>query len=150
MTAVSFADVSLCLPTVIGNLQAVTPNAERLRDAVLRRRAELDISQAELTAAGGPSNSTMTAIENGRMDKLERVTARKLDRGLRWEPGSARAVFEGTGEAHPVREGMDPQAQADLRATILAAAVDEDTKARLLDVLEGKQPSPPKRGTRPA
>lgn len=75
--------------------------AKRLRDAVLGRRHDLDATQLEIWQAGGPSNTTLGKIENAEIDNLTRTTARKLDKGLAWEPGSARRVWEG-GEATPL------------------------------------------------
>lgn len=75
--------------------------AERLRDAVLARRRDLDATQLEIWQAGGPSNTTLGKIENAEIENLTRTTARKLDKGLEWEQGSARRVWEG-GEATPL------------------------------------------------
>lgn len=44
---------------------------------------------------GGPSNSTLTAIEAARGPAPSRSTLRKLDRGMNWSPGSARRVLLG-------------------------------------------------------
>lgn len=68
----------------------MSSNAQRFGEYVKARRLELDLNQLEVSAAGGPSNSMLTTIENGRLGELTRATARKLDKGLQWEPGSAR------------------------------------------------------------
>lgn len=75
-----------------------TKAAERLAHAVTARRLELELTQLDVWQAGGPSNTTLTAIENAKREVLARTTARKLDRGLRWEDGSARRVWNGDGE----------------------------------------------------
>lgn len=49
----------------------------------------------------GPSNTTLTLIENGRLDDLTPATARKLDAGLDWTNGSALRLW---------REGVEPVA----------------------------------------
>lgn len=70
----------------------------RLAEAVLHRRIELALSQLEVAAAGGPSNTKLTEIENGRLESLTPATAKKLDKGLQWAAGSAMTVWRG-GEA---------------------------------------------------
>lgn len=105
-------DLHLCrLPALSGVCLGLAPdlpivgteeNAKRLARAVQLRRDELDKTQLEVQAAGGPSNTTQTAIENAHITTLTRATAKKLDRGLRWEPGSAQRVWRGAGEAVPV------------------------------------------------
>lgn len=74
-----------------------TKPADRLAFEVKFRRMQLDLNQVDLAAAGGPSNTTMTTIENARLTELTRATARKLDRALRWEAGSAMRVWNGKG-----------------------------------------------------
>lgn len=75
--------------------------ADRLADAVKRRRESLGRRQEQVQAAGGPSNAIMTTVEGGKIDKLTPATARKLDMGLDWVRGSAQAVFDGTGDPIP-------------------------------------------------
>lgn len=74
-----------------------TTAATRLAIAVLERRTDLALSQLEVWQAGGPSNTTLTNIENGRIDTLTNATAKKLDAGLRWEPGTALGLWRGNG-----------------------------------------------------
>lgn len=82
----------------------MSSNADRLAAEVLSRRKELDLTQLDVWQAGGPSNTTLTKIESGGIDDLTRTTARKLDEGLQWERGSARAVWDG-GKPTPLLEG---------------------------------------------
>ena len=84
----------------MGQSEGMSTNADRLAERVRARRAQLDMSQLDVWQAGGPSNTTLTEIENGRLENLTRTTARRLDQGLEWEPGSARRVWEG-GEPSP-------------------------------------------------
>lgn len=77
--------------------------AERLAAAVIERREELDMTQMDAWNAGGPSNTTLTQIENGRLESLTSATARKLDKALRWKQGSAKAVWAG-GAATPEKD----------------------------------------------
>lgn len=115
----------------------MSTNPVRFGQIVKARREELDLNQLEVAAAGGPSNSTMTAIENGRMHDLERATAKKLDKGLQWEPGSARVAWQG-GEPTPllttVRAATSPLES--LRAHIDGAAISNGLRLRLLAVLD--------------
>lgn len=117
----------------------MSTNAQRFGEIVLARRVELDLNQLDVSAAGGPSNSTMTTIENGRLEELTRATAKKLDRGLRWQPGSARDTWNG-GSPIPADTGRayDEDALATLRHHIGAADVDDALRRRLLDVIEGE------------
>ena len=102
-----------------------TAAAGRLGAAVLARRLELDLSQLDAWQSGGPSNSTLTTIENGRLTDLTRNTARKLDAVLRWEAGSARRIWEGTGQARPARPSVGSSDEAALRA-LVAEVCDEN------------------------
>lgn len=61
----------------------------RLADAVRARRDELGLSQVDVWDAGGPSNSTLTEIENARATRIEYRTLRKLDHGLDWARNTA-------------------------------------------------------------
>ena len=78
---------------------------------VLQRREQLGLSQIDVWNKRGPSNSTLTVIENGRMADLTPATAKKLDNGLDWRSGSALALWrDGTtptpvdpGETRPAR-----------------------------------------------
>lgn len=118
----------------------MSTNAQRFGQIVLARRLKLDLNQLEVSAAGGPSNSTLTAIENGRLEELTRATAKKLDRGLRWEPGSARVAWQG-GDPTPLLEATSP-VRDDLGAVrrhISEAAIDDGLRRRLLAVLDDSQ-----------
>lgn len=98
-----------------GRMSTESP-AERLGRFVRERRAELDLTQLEVAGQGGPSNSKLTEIENSRLASLQRQTARKLDAGLKWEPGSARRTWNG-GEPTPL---VHPDVDADQRRELLA------------------------------
>ncbi len=111
----------------------MSTNAARLAAAVAARRDELDKTQLEISAAGGPSNTLLTRIEGGQMATLERQTARKLDRGLRWEPGSARAVWSGEGQPEPARASTLIRYLIEHTRT---ADLAESTRERVLRVLE--------------
>lgn len=110
------------------------PEAVRLGEYVLARRDELQVSQIEVSRAGGPSNTTLTKIESGHLANLERATARKLDKGLGWQPGSARRVWEG-GEPLSIAATSEPRGREWLRGRIDEAEIPAGLRARLLAVL---------------
>ena len=97
---------------------------------VVARRDELDLSQLDVWQSGGPSNTTLTEIENGRIENLTRTTARKLDAGLRWEPGSAKRVWEG-GEPVPAGGSNDG-----LIARVLDSSLPEDLKRHIIETIK--------------
>ena len=114
----------------------MSTKARRLAAAVRHRREELDLTQLDLWLAGGPSNSTLTTIENGRLETLTRTTARKLDACLRWETGSARRVWDKGEEPTPLLPGTTPADSKILREQIESADLAPATKAELLRVLD--------------
>ena len=113
----------------------MSSNAGRLAEAVRKRRAELEMSQLEVQAAGGPSNTWQTLIEGGRLETLTRITARRIDAGLQWEEGSARDVWE----------GGYPRALSQRRLTEAQLAeindLSPELRALVLEALEQKRPS---------
>lgn len=117
----------------------MSTNAQRFGRLVKARREELDLNQLEVHAAGGPSNSTMTKIENGLMESLKRPTARKLDKGLQWAPGSARRLWEG-GEAAPADHHGLTGRELDTMAEVIGSAdLDSAIRAKLLAVLDAER-----------
>jgi hypothetical protein len=71
------------------------PDWEALATAVRARRADLGLSQGGVAAAGGPSDVVISRIENNEEPRPRLDSLRKLDRGLRWEPGSSEAFLAG-------------------------------------------------------
>lgn len=59
------------------------------------RRAELDMTQADVAAAGGPSDLTLRKIERGESERPDFHTLRKLEVALDWAAGSAHVAFYG-------------------------------------------------------
>jgi len=74
----------------------------RLGKAVLERRDELGLTQPQLAAADGPSTTTVGGIENGTARNVTVRTLEKLDAGLRWAKGSARALLAHGAEPIPI------------------------------------------------
>lgn len=83
----------------------MTDDLTNLANHVKARRAQMDWTQLDVYARGGPSNSKLTEIEDARPPSPSRATLRKLDVGLGWAPGSAKACLAG-GEPSV---GSDPQ-----------------------------------------
>ncbi|AII05597.1 helix-turn-helix domain-containing protein [Rhodococcus opacus] len=76
----------------------VTSTRARFGQFVHRRRRLLNLTQDEVTAAGGPSDAAQTRAENGTGPDPSIETLRKLDVALRWAPGSAARTLDG---GHP-------------------------------------------------
>lgn len=115
----------------------MSTNAQRLGEAVRQRRKELDLTQLEVWQSGGPSNTTLTTIENGEATSLVRTTARKLDVGLQWEPGSARRVWDGTGEARPALR-VD-RVDEEFVAAVQRAGISDQLRESILAAIEAEQ-----------
>lgn len=75
----------------------------RLAEAVIRRRAELDVSQEQLYEVGGPAPSTMRLIEGALRTGYRESILVRLERALDWKGGSVRQILAG-GSATPVEE----------------------------------------------
>ena len=123
----------------------MSTNADRLAQAVRARRAQLDLSQLDVWQAGGPSNTTLTEIENGRVEALTRTTAKRLDLGLKWEPGSARRVWEG-GEPAPLRTAPDDLSELEQRVRASTTLTDE-RRAAMLALIEAQRSNQADRGS---
>ena len=68
---------------------------EQLGDAVRHRRKELGLTQADVTARGGPSVETVRAVENKRAGRMGPLSRRALERAIEWEEGSIDALLNG-------------------------------------------------------
>lgn len=79
----------------------------RLARLVVERRNELGMTQADVQAAGGPSQATMYLIEHAGRTRYQARILNSLERVLRWRPGSVRAVLEG-GDPTPIEEAAAP------------------------------------------
>lgn len=71
------------------------PDLDALAHFVRERMDQLSITVDDLTARGGPSDTTMTKILRARPPAPARTTLRKLEVGLGWEQGSAAGILEG-------------------------------------------------------
>ena len=68
----------------------------RLGSLMLRRRGELGLSLTEAARLAGVSRSAWHALEQARRVTALARTFAGVDRALRWVPGTARDLFEGT------------------------------------------------------
>jgi transcriptional regulator with XRE-family HTH domain len=64
-----------------------------LADYAIHRRGELKLRREDVAGRMGMSPKTVERIEEGK--SVQAATLGKLERALRWKPGSARAVLEG-------------------------------------------------------
>lgn len=101
-----------------------TAHGDQLATAVRERRAQLALSMAAAEAAGGPSQPTLVRIESGQSPPLRPITLAKLDRALRWKPGTAARVYAGDTADLVDADRVEPPA--------LTVGVSIDETARLL------------------
>jgi hypothetical protein len=79
---------------------AIGSDWQRVADYVRERRIELDMTQADVQAAGGPSPATQRMIEGALQTSYQPVILARLERALGWGRGSIRAIRSG-GEPVP-------------------------------------------------
>ncbi len=93
---------STLFPTVTTKVTCVTrPDMARFGAIVNKRRRELGLSLDDVAATGGPSQVTVSNIEQGTTNRPHFATFTKLDEVLRWKSGSAARAFDGQ-EPEPV------------------------------------------------
>lgn len=71
------------------------PDWFALGEAVRERRNQLGLAQHDIAKRGGPSTQTMMRIENAHRTRYESRTLSRMELGLGWKPGTARAILEG-------------------------------------------------------
>ena len=80
-----------------GKSGKITPMSwATLGTAVRERRYELGLSQADVTARGGPSVETLRAVEKNRAGRLTDKLRRALERAIDWESGSIDDILDGS------------------------------------------------------
>ncbi|QNG20173.1 helix-turn-helix transcriptional regulator [Rhodococcus triatomae] len=112
----------------------VTSTRARFGQYVYHRRRLLNLTQDEVTAAGGPSDAAQTRAENGTGPDPSIETLRKLDLALRWAPGSAARTLEG-GEPVPLESSESrriPAERPPLRLGPSQIPLDLETLVELL------------------
>lgn len=76
--------------------RAVTDdNWHRLADKVIERRTQLDMTQQDVQAAGGPATATLRNIEGAHQTSYRRAILARLERALGWAPGSVNSILAG-------------------------------------------------------
>ncbi len=94
----------------------MTTRWARLAEAVEARRHALMLSQSELAAQAGISESTVRSIENERREGYRLGTLRELSKALGWTPLSIDLILDG---GDPVEADTDDDGEAgDLRTEI--------------------------------
>ena len=83
----------LALATKVATVSG--PDTARFGAIVNKRRRELGLSLDDVAAAGGPSQVTVSNIEQGSTNRPHFATFGKLDDVLGWTPGSAARTFDG-------------------------------------------------------
>jgi hypothetical protein len=73
---------------------------QRLAAEMENRRQELDLLWQDVADAGGTSVKTLYSVRTDPAAPVTPRTARKIETGLHWEPGSVQAVLDG-GRARP-------------------------------------------------
>lgn len=69
--------------------------ATRLGRLIRERRKSLNLTQADIQAAGGPSTATLRLIEGGKHTDFRPSTSQPLEKALHWAPGSIAAILAG-------------------------------------------------------
>lgn len=114
----------------------MSSNAERFGQIVLARRTALGLTQLEVAAANGPSNTKQTEIESGSLVNLLPNMEKKVDAGLQWEKGSARRTWLG-GDPVPLESlGSDYAARL---AEIERSNISDSTKSWLVEKLRAER-----------
>lgn len=70
-------------------------NWERLGEAIRARRAQLGLTQQDVSRSGGPSDFTLSAIEQGTPRTYHQRTKMALERVLRWKSGAVESILAG-------------------------------------------------------
>lgn len=123
------------------------PVWENLGQAVRRRRAYLGLSQADVTAAGGPSDQTLRKLEAGDHGPYRPRTLAALERVLRWKPGAVEAIllgeFPGNWElSYTAVDTAQASDTASASVTPRAIAARDRAVTALLDYADALQEAP--------
>lgn len=119
----------------------MSAKSTRFGQIVLERRHELGLTQDDVTARGGPSDTLLSQIEAGQWVVGSPSTFKKLDKALDWKDGSARLAFnEGEAlpmEGAPLSPAPDPTAVSALATLADLAMLREELLGRI-ERLEAK------------
>jgi transcriptional regulator with XRE-family HTH domain len=121
--------------------------AQRAGLIARERRELLGMTQADVSAAGGPSPVTLRAIENGTASHFRPYTVAALEQALSWPRGTFKQVLDGgdppSDEPPPVNRTPPP---TDTSTTAQLRAMQQ----QLETLLRGTNPTPTRRDTSPA
>ncbi|QDF19775.1 immunity repressor [Mycobacterium phage LilSpotty] len=140
-----FAKGDYCLPKFSGIVGPMTTNLDWERLGRFVRSARGARAQADIAANGGPSDETLSKIEQGRWRPTRSVqrTLEKLELGLGWAPGSANAVLAGGeptrlhGDEPPAAAPSDPQPSSHVPEFLPAARATWEAVNELASSPEG-------------
>lgn len=113
------------------------PNyAANLGHAVAERRIERGLTIVQLSKSTGLSQATLSLIEKGLVKRPTATTASRLEKSLRWEPGSVRRTLKGgTPTEIPDSDASTP-AEAKL---VMQSDLPLDAKSALLSYFERRR-----------
>ncbi|WP_194829266.1 hypothetical protein [Nocardia sp. XZ_19_231] len=97
-----------------------------------RRKKQLNMSFAAIAAAGGLSKPTMVKVEAGKITNPKTVTFDRLDKSLRWVPGSAAAAYWNAAE--PARLEDEQRESESLRLTGGAVEIPIERISGLMEI----------------
>lgn len=97
---------------------------QRLARAVRTRRKDLGLTKAQVSERGGPSIAGQTRIESVSHTGLKGITLRRLDKGLDWPPGYAKAIVDGL-------EDFDDETERRIYAVLVHAFDDAYARAQV-------------------
>jgi hypothetical protein len=118
---------------------------QRVADYVRERRTELDLTQADVQAAGGPSTATQRLIEGALSDNYQPAILARLERVLGWQPRSIRAIRSG---GEPVlMEDVDP-GETPFERAIHAAHLAPDIEQKVIQIYRRVTPAAERAGSR--
>ncbi len=132
-TALGSADSLSSMPAAKG---VPTDGPERLIFFVKQRLADLDMTQAELAARGGPNRSTLGKLRGRPGQKTPTVaTLLACDDSLGWERGSAAVVLLGGVPQEAADSGIPAGLNSDEKVVRLLGRANRraDTLGELLD-----------------
>lgn len=112
------------------------PDLARFGQLVARRRQALGLTQEQVNALGGPSNTTFTKIENLEWRPGRPATLQKLDAGLQWKEGSSARILYSGGHPEPIEDTSPQPGNVVLPASSSDGLSNEELAALLVVTLE--------------
>lgn len=125
------------------------PDTARFGAIVNKRRRELGLSLDDVATGGGPSQVTVSNIEQGSTNRPHFGTFAKLDTVLKWKSGSAARAFDGQepdpleSVGSPRRSGRGLAASPDHVVVPIKTVADLLTSAQKIERLAGVESASP-------